>query len=235
MAMFAKNTSAARPWLQAGGRGEATKGGRVKTNYILIDFENVQPKNLDILNGHSLKGDYRFKVIVFVGANQTKLPFDLVAALQEMGADAEYVKIGGNGNNALDFHIAYYVGRLAAQEPDAYFHIISKDTGFDPLIKHLKGKKVLVQREKDLSEIPVLRISNATSLEERIDAIVKSLAARGHARPRKVKTLANTIDALFQKTLEKAELNKLVDELCKRQFVVIHDDKISYGRPISQT
>ena len=233
------NARKGRPRDGAWGRGdvagEATKGCRVRTNYILIDFENVQPTNLKVLNGHAVKSDYRFKVIVFVGASQTKLPFDLVSAIQEMGPDAQYVKIAGNGNDALDFHIAYYVGRLAVEEPDAYFHIISKDTGFDPLIEHLKKKKVLVKRERDLSEIPILKITNASTLDDKIGAIVESFAARGHARPRKVKTLENTIDALFQKTLEKSELNKLVQELCKRGYVLIEKDKVSYGPPISSS
>jgi hypothetical protein len=89
------------------------------TNYVLIDFENVQPKNLEILANHP------FKVFVFVGANQTKVSFDQAAAMQAMGDKARYIKIGGNGPNALDFHIAYYIGEFAAQEPDANFHIIS--------------------------------------------------------------------------------------------------------------
>jgi len=103
------------------------------TNYILIDFENVQPKNMEVLSQHS------FKIIIFVGENQTKLPYDLVAGIQKIGSDAMYIKIAGNGKNVLDFHIAYYIGKLAAEEPGAYFHIISKDTGFDPLIKHLRA------------------------------------------------------------------------------------------------
>ena len=41
----------------------------------------------------------------------------------------------------LDFHIAYYLGDLAVKEPDADFYILSKDTGFDPLIEHLEGRK----------------------------------------------------------------------------------------------
>ena len=108
----------------------------MKTNYILIDYENVQPKNLAILNGHP------FKVIVFVGANQAKIPFDVASSLQALGNNAEYIKIAGNGPNALDFHIAFYVGKLAERDPNCYFHIISKDTGFDPLIKHLKSKNI---------------------------------------------------------------------------------------------
>ncbi len=129
------------------------KIGAVKsTSYVLIDFENVQPKNLGLLESQP------FKVLVFVGANQTKVSLELARALQALGKNAEYIKISGNGQNALDFHIAYYIGKLAAGEPSAQFHVISKDKGFDPLIKHLKGQKIRVQRERDLAEIPQLRI-----------------------------------------------------------------------------
>jgi len=200
----------------------------LKNNYVLIDFENVQPKNLAILNGHE------FKVIVFVGSNQSKVPFDLASALQALGSNAEYVKIGGNGPNALDFHIAFYIGQLAEKDPNAFFHIISKDAGFDPLIKHLKERKIFAQRERDLAEIPLLRISNTTSAEEQLGAIVKSLAARGHSRPRKVKTLANTINALFSKTLEDTELMDLIEEMKKRNLIVVENENVSYKPPINQ-
>ena len=200
----------------------------MKNNYILIDYENVQPKNLAILSGHPVK------VIVFVGANQAKVPFDLASSLQALGSNAEYIKIGGNGSNALDFHIAFYIGQLAERDPDAYFHIISKDTGFDPLIKHLKENNIFSRREKDLSEIPLLRVSNATSTGEKIAAIVKSLSTRGHSRPRKIKTLANTINSLFMKTLEESELMSLIEQLCQQQYVVIEDGNVSYQPPISQ-
>jgi hypothetical protein len=100
-----------------------------------------------------------FRVLVFVGASQSKLAFETAAAVQKLGARAEYVKIAGNGSNALDFHIAFHLGHLAAQDPTAFFHIISKDTGFDPLIQHLKERKVFVSRFKDVTDIPLLKNS----------------------------------------------------------------------------
>ncbi len=154
--------------------------------------------------------------------------------MQALGSNAEYVKIGGNGPNALDFHIAFYIGQLAERDPNAYFHIISKDTGFDPLIKHLKKKKVFAQRERDLVEIPLLRISDATSVEEKIEAIVKSLAARGHSRPRKVKTLANTINSLFMKSLEEDEIMSVIKQMQKQSLIAIKNETVSYKPPISQ-
>jgi len=87
----------------------------LKTNIILIDFENVQPKDLTPLRGRPCK------IKVFCGANQTKIPTSLVTALLPIGPDAELVLIQGSGKNALDFHIAYYIGRLSTESPGAVF------------------------------------------------------------------------------------------------------------------
>ena len=195
------------------------------TNYVLIDYENVQPKNLEILASHP------FKVFVFVGANQTKVPFDLAQAMQTMGEDATYIKIAGNGPNALDFHIAYYIGELAHSDPAGFYHIISKDKGFDPLISHLKDKKIRVQREKDLAEIPVLRMSTATSDDDKITAIVKNLSGRGQSRPRKVKTLANTINSLFTEKLDEEQLNSLINKLKAKKYIAVNQNNVSYKLP----
>jgi len=194
-------------------------------NYVLIDFENVHPKNLELLTKHP------FKVYVFVGQSQAKIPFDLADSMQLLGKDARYIKISGNGQNALDFHIAYYIGELAAKEPDACFHVISKDKGFDPLIQHLKDRKIRVQRENDLGEIPLLQLSDTTSIDEKIAAIVKNLGGRGQSRPRKVKTLQNTINTLFTKKLDQPELNQLLKELQKRKLIVVSQTNVSYKLP----
>jgi len=195
---------------------------QIRKNYILIDFENVQPKNLEVLKGHD------FNIMVFVGDKQTKIPFDLAIAMQVLGKNAKYVKINGNGPNALDFHIAFYIGSISAIEKNCYFHIISKDTGFDPLIKHLKEQKIYVQREKNIAEIPILKISGTKSKVERVDAIVKFLKARGTAKPRTVKTLSNSINSLFAQSLAEAEITELVDELMSRNSVIKNGEKVSY-------
>ena len=74
---------------------------------MLVDFENVQPKNVSLLSGGS------HKIKVFLGANQAKIPLEMARALQTCGPDAEYIQIDGSGKNAVDFHIAYYIGALA--------------------------------------------------------------------------------------------------------------------------
>jgi len=197
----------------------------VPSNYVLIDFENVQPKNLSILAAHP------FKVFVFIGANQTKVARHVAVAMQALGDRAQYVEIDGSGPNALDFHIAYYIGELAAADPTGNFHIISRDRGFDPLIRHLKGKQIQVRRESDLAEIPNLRIPKKAKKDDKIDAIVKNLIGRGQSRPRKVKTLQNTISHLVSETLSETELAALVNELQKRKLIIVDKGNVKYKLP----
>jgi hypothetical protein len=113
--------------------------------FFLIDFENVQPKALNRLQ----PGEARIKV--FLGQHQSKLMLDLVQALQPFGKDAEYIQIQGSGPDAVDFHIAFYIGRLAATHPGSSFTIVSKDRGFDPMVKHLGTLGISCRR---LPEIP---------------------------------------------------------------------------------
>lgn len=114
----------------------------MRTNYVLIDYENVQPEAMAVLS----------------------------------------------------------------KEPDAYFHIVSKDTGFDPLINHLKGKKILACRSKDVTDIPIVKASNSKSPSEKIAVIIADLKRRGASKPRAVKTLTSTISNMFQKQLSDEEL-----------------------------
>jgi len=166
--------------------------------------------------------------MVCVGAHQSKIPFDLVEALQKLGESAKYQKISGSGRNALDFHIAFYLGDLIARDPQGAFHVISKDTGFDPLLRHLKENGVNVRRSRDIAELPFLQISAEQSDDEKLKAIVKNLKGRGQSRPRKTKTLANTINNLFAKNLSEAELDALIALLEKRGHIRVKNDKVSY-------
>ena len=197
----------------------------MKTNYVLIDYENVQPEAMAVL------GQEHFKVIVFVGANQTKVTFEVASALQKFGDRAEYIKITGNGSNALDFHIAYYIGQLASKEPEAYFHIVSKDTGFDPLIQHLKAKKILACRSKDVTEIPLVKVANSKPPSDKLAVIISDLQRRGASKPRTVKTLLSTINSIFQKQLSEHELNGLLAGLQKQGVVIVNETKVSYSLP----
>jgi len=183
--------------------------------YVLIDHENVQPKDLALLNGQSLK------VIVFLGANQTKVSADLAMALQARGHDGAYVRIDGNGRNALDMHIASYLGELVAKEPAAQFYVISKDHDYDSLLRHLRAKGVSAQRAESLA--PLLPPADA-----RLQRVITHLRGMKQARPRRVKTLASTINSLFARELGEAQIQELIAALERRREIALHEKKVSY-------
>jgi PIN domain len=195
----------------------------LKIEFVLVDFENVQPKDLAPLNG----GAYNIKV--FLGAQQTRIPLSMACALQAFGPHAEYIQINGNGTNAVDFHIAYYIGRLAATTTDASFHVISKDTGFDPLLKYLKEQGISCRRSTSIAAAASVKISTALN-GERVNAVVENLAKRKMAKPRTPKTLRTTIHALFAKLTED-ELDRLIEQLTMRGVIKIADGKVHYELP----
>ena len=197
----------------------------MKKHYILIDYENVQTKSLSVLQGAP---NQAFRIMVFVGANQSKIPIELVSSMQAFGDKAEYVQITGSGRNALDFHIAYYLGALTERDPKAIFHVISKDTGYDQLIKHLKGMRINAARQKDLFDIPWLSSANSKPADEQLTAIVDNLSARGPSRPRKVKTLKNSINSLFGNKLDSARIDSLVDDLQAQNYILIKQENVTY-------
>lgn len=195
----------------------------MRNNIVLIDFENVQPLALDAL------AQPHFRVLVFVGANQTKVPFDTAAAVQKLGAQAEYVKIAGNGPNALDFHIAYYIGALSATDPNAYFHIVSKDAGFDPLIQHLKTRKVRAGRVTEIGDIPAVKAAQSKTPEERMQIVLDRLAQPNAPKPRTVKTLSNSIASFLQKQATEEEIAALVQALVASGAISVVGTKVSYA------
>lgn len=197
----------------------------MRTNYVLVDYENVQPKDFGLLK------DGPFKVKVFLGPNQSKVPVTLAAALQSLGGNAEYVLLETAGNNAVDFQIAYYVGVLSSEDPTGYFHIISKDSGFDPLIRHLKGRKIFAQRSTSIAEIPYFKPALPAPPESQVEAVVADLIRRKASKPRTKKTLTSTLHALFKKELSEQQISRLFAALCTRGVVKVEGTKVAYDLP----
>ncbi len=195
----------------------------MRRNIVLIDFESVQPECLPVL-GHD-----HFKVMIFVGANQTKVSYETASALQKLGDRAEYIKISGSGPNALDFHIAYYIGVLASADPTAYFHIVSLDRGFDPLVAHLKSKKIFAGRVADITEIPVLKAASKKSPAERVEIVLQKLRQPKTTKPRSIGTLASSIATMFQKQLADEEIDAVIDCMKRSGEITIQGSKIKYA------
>lgn len=197
----------------------------MKTNYVLIDYENVQPDLAELL------APEHFKVLVFVGANQARVDFGLVSALQAKGPGSRYIKISGNGRNALDFHIAYYVGHLATSDPDAYFHVIAADRGMDPLLQHLQALGLKVSRSQTIQDIPIVKVDGAAPHDAKFSAALAYLVGRGAQRPASIKTLQGSISALFNPRLEEGATTALLAELEANNIFTRNGAKIVYNLP----
>ncbi len=177
----------------------------------------------------SLEQDH-YRLLIFVGATQAKLPFEVVSAIQRMGERAQYVKISGTGPNALDFHIAFYIGEIAAQDPTAFFHIISKDAGFDPLIRHLKARHIFAARSVSIDEMPLVKVSPKKSADQLTMAFVDSLRQPKSTKPRTDKTLARHIAAFFAKQqLTDAQVVAVVKAMQTAGHIKVIDGKVTYS------
>lgn len=194
----------------------------MRPNIVLIDSENVKPDSLEKLKHED------FQVVVFLGANQKRIDSAIAVAIHSLGANGSYVQICDKGRNALDFHIAYYIGKLAAENPNACFHIISKDKGFDPLIKHLGEQKIICSRSSSISEISRLKTSNNVHPNQRAAIFYEKRIASNKARPARVTTLQRAILSHFHQQLSSEDVGKVVDALRQAGHVVVDGKKVSY-------
>ena len=70
---------------------------------------------------------------------------------------------------------------------------------------------------------------------DKLAAIVADLHRRGAARPRTMKTLTGTVQALFQKKLSAHEVTSLLDQLGAQGVIVVSGTKVSYALPRMST
>jgi hypothetical protein len=160
----------------------------LQENFVLIDYENVQPTDLAPLRGGPLK------VKVFLGAHQSKIS--------------------------------------VAQNSSASLHIVSKDTGFDPLIKHLHSKGVEARRSASVPNVSSLKPARPSTTDARIDTVVAHLKKPKATKPGSKKSLFNLLRALYKKEgLTEDQLSALFASLCERGIVKLDGSKITYDLP----
>lgn len=97
---------------------------------LLVDYENVQPSMDDLLKLAPKVTD----VWLFHGPNQIKRAEQLKAAHERV----TLVPHSGKGKNALDFHLTFYLGYVAAKHPDANLLVVANDKGYDSMLAHAK-------------------------------------------------------------------------------------------------
>ncbi len=195
---------------------------------LYIDYENVQTVDLSRI----VQMD--FKVWVFTGVSQSRIPLDLVKSTQAFGNKLEWVTIDGNGPNALDFHIAYYLGVHSARNPRDEYFILSKDKGFDPLVSHVRKGTIRCSRISSVSEIESharapARIKKARTVDEMYSRVLANLSKiEERRRPRNRKTLLQFVRALAGKSQKEQKPDQVVAQLFAAKVVVDGKEGLTY-------
>lgn len=177
---------------------------------LFVDLENVQRVDLS-----QIPADAR--VMIFCGAAQKKLPTDLVERAQPFGSRLQWIKVPGQGPNALDFFIAFYLGKEMSIRPKSECVILSGDAGFDPLMRHLQALGHTCHLVSALKEaFPTRPVSSEKDPFTHLLTLLK----KEKTRPTRLKGLANKIKCWFPQSAEsarKALLDRLISECRVRE------------------
>lgn len=144
-------------------------------NHVFVDLENVKTIDTTVLGGKSLT------LHLFLGPQNKKLDVDVVECLLEHSQTVKLVRSPKAGRNALDFVLAYHLGQAVQADPKGYFHIVSKDGGFDSLVDLLKSKHVKAKRHADWSGLnfqsqakPVVAVVSPAPAESKVTVTPKA-------------------------------------------------------------
>lgn len=202
-------------------------------HYIFVDYENVT--NID----SSIFGAKSVHLTVILGANQTKLDTDLVQKLLVHPTRTKLITLTKTGKNALDFVLAYEVGRKAAANPSAFFHVISKDKGFDGLLTHLKNRKISAKRHDDFSSLvlstPVQTPGSSSATIPKGGAVTVStlqerLKKASLNRPKSKKTLLNFLKSHLGKESTGDDALRMFNSLLQSKNITIgENNQLTYS------
>lgn len=151
---------------------------------------------------------------------------ELVEALLENAASVKLVRLSSSGKNALDFTLTYYLGRAVQEDPRAYFHVVSKDKGFDPMIEHLRSREIKAKRHGDFSTLTfamppkpdqaVTAIKPAKQPFTPAESFARALAhlkKNTNNRPKRKVTLVKHLTALIGLGATDAKIEALIKRL----------------------
>ena len=200
-------------------------------NHVFVYFENVQQIDVSVIGAKSVN------FTLLLGAKQTKLDAGLVEKLMMHAASVQIVRLASSGKNALDFTLAYYVGRTVSADPAAYIHIVSKDTGFDPLVEHLRSRHIHAHRHDSFDTLTFSGTAKATTVvakaepagqEESLNRVLEHLRKNVANRPKKKKTLLSHLKSQLGK--DGADAAGMLEKLQKEGHLRIGDkDAVTYN------
>jgi hypothetical protein len=222
------DTSVARPTPHPFSVPACTESSRqLPLHHVFVDFENVQHVDL------TLVGTPAVSFTLLLGATQTTLDVKLVEKLLAHAPSVHLVRLTSPGKNALDFTLSYYLGRAALAEPTATFHIVSKDTGYDPLIAHLRSRNIRICRHADFTSLPFTKKSASSPVVpgDLLTCVLEHWKNPLAGRPKSRQTLTNTLLAFTRTRFPDADIAATIEKLCAAGHLEIapgENGKVTY-------
>lgn len=164
---------------------------------LLVDYQNVRDSGLKDLPPHK-------RLLLFVGKGQ-KPKADFVQEAMRRNIRIDLIPIAEDGNNNLDFHLAFYFGKLLVEEPYGEFIVISNDQDFDPLVRHVESLGIACERKGTTRTAPAKTARSASALKPAAKPVQRKAAApKPAAKPApalKAPALAAKHDDLYAEAL----------------------------------
>lgn len=205
--------------------------------YAFIDYENIH--SLDNLNLHLYE-----RIFLFLGANQPTIQLS-----EKFNDELNFtlITIKNIAKNNLDFHIAYYLGKMDVQtDKNIEFCVISKDNGYSGICEFIQNQRnprkciLLKPSLPDVEEEPMKLIEDKSpktaniNIEQYLEEFQAYISkAKVEHLPRKKDKLCNSIrsqtgiQSLDEKLRQEA-VDWVFNVLCKQNIIAINGDKFQY-------
>ncbi|WP_206052642.1 PIN domain-containing protein [Neptunomonas marina] len=158
------------------------------------------------------------KAFVFLGAKQPRLDFG--ERKYDKPIELNVIQIKQVQPNNLDFHLAYYLGKLDAEvDNDICFEVVSNDNGFGPLIGHVSAAGRVIRQVKTSSP------ASETPTQQLISRLILRPKAQ---RPQKVVSLRNFVASQLRLQGNEVAIQGVINQLVARKIVRISEDAVTY-------
>lgn len=214
--------------------------------HILIDFENIHPTAEQLM-----ELDNDCQIWLFLGKHQQKnIPLALAEALCRFNR-THFIRVEKTGKNALDFYLAYYLGRIIEQDANAEICILSKDGGYDVLVEHLDSQQHCQQIMRitwtdtgeqkfvDETTVPVIEEKPVTASSEAANCFRQTVQyfipptnfkpkSLGNLKKRLKSFVVSETLSVFNDDEQNAIIDHIIARLEKAEIIKINNGLVSY-------
>lgn len=137
----------------------------------LIDTENLGRDWVELL-------DKRENAVyhIFYTEKSPAIPIECIEQMMAKRDSIRFIKCY-TGANALDFQLVTQMGYMLAVAPEDHYHIVSKDTGYDAVVKFWVERGSAVERISQLQSTPVEMSDDNLEVEQLCRDALRGIAS----------------------------------------------------------